>query len=313
MSKLIDIEVSKPDSSCHWLLFCVRLWPMPQIPREQASCMMTQEDSHFQFDTGLSGVGLSDAGLEMGIDACHLADAPSVGLVSQVIAALRDRKPIVAGGPRQHALDHLVEAVVASAGFDPRQMFADLAAHRVTEVEAVDVYIPHAAEVLGVRWLEDDLSFADVTIAALRLQAMVRSMSWAPFAGVDAMSALIVLPESEQHFLGGSVLMSQLERLGLSVEMSMCEPQSKVVSRILHDRPEVILFTCSGAAALASITETVQNILRTVAMPPVLALGGPIVSQKDSLKETTGVDIVTCEITDVVEVCASKRNAQSGR
>lgn len=256
---------------------------------------MTHDDSHFRFDT----------------DALNVR--PAEDLISQVIAVLRTRQPVRPEGPRMFVLNRLLDACISDARFDPADAVRDLLAHRISQEDVIDLYVPRTAEILGEQWLSDDLSFAQVTIGALRLQSVIKEVTPVLIPGVATLRTLVVLPEAEQHFLGAMVVTSQLERASCAAETSFCEPQSRVEDRIIIDRPDAVLFSCSRAASLATIAKTVQNIRNSVHPAPLFALGGPVVGLEDRVKKTTGVDIVTCDYMDVVQMCRDRSEAQPGQ
>lgn len=255
--------------------------------------LIAHEDSNFRFDT----------------DA--LSTSPSDGLISQVISVLRNRQPKAPTGPRMFVVDRLMDMCLHAEGFISERAISDLVSQRVSETDIIDLYVPKAAEILGDLWMKDEISFADVTIGALRLQSMVRDIADTQVQTTKRMTALVVLPEQEQHLLGASVAASQLERADFAVECSMAETPATIANRAILDKPDAVLFSCAGIGALATVRETVQNITNAVRRAPIFALGGSIVSQENGIKERTGVDIMTSNILDVVEVCRDRRSSQS--
>ena len=234
-------------------------------------------------------------------------------LASQVISMLCERQTVTAAGVRQIALDYLGRAVLSKSGFDAACILDELRGFRLTRDTIVDLYIPQAAVQLGDQWMCSDVSFADVTIGALRLQSLLCEASdglvWAGQAPSDALEALIVVPEGEQHFLGASVVAAQLRRTGCDVSLAISETADQVTARVVMDKPDMVLISCARIDALALVTKTVKQIKAATDSAPVLAIGGPLRGNLDEIRKQAGVDLVTNVATEVVGFCAKRRRA----
>lgn len=237
-------------------------------------------------------------------------------LVTQVLRVLRANKPVPPHGLRGDVSKDLLALLLSPAAFDAARVCADFMARRVSSEQMYAGYLPDAARALGVLWVEDEVSFATVTVGALRIQSLITALRDRAVPQVCTHSALIIVPEHEQHFLGLCVLAARLEEAGIDVEVSIGEPTGDVVTRAKGVRPDVIMFSCARAQALATVRETVQNMEWALVQMPPVALGGLIADgalrkKKASLKEKTGVDIVTCDLNDVIQLCRSDAQARS--
>ncbi|WP_299147413.1 hypothetical protein [uncultured Tateyamaria sp.] len=249
--------------------------------------------------------GTTRSGFELSTDLEPLA--------SQVISMLRERQTVTTAGARQVAVDYLLRATSARTGFDPCLVLDEMRGFRLTVDAIIDLYIPQVAFALGELWLSSDMSFADVTIASLRLQALLSEASLG-LNGAHAddpgtIHALVVVPEGEQHFLGASVVAAQLRRLGGDVSLSISETRKQVMARVICDQPNMVLFSCARIAALESITRTVKTIRASVDTPPVLALGGSVRASAEGMKGQTDVDLVTKSAADVYGFCTKRMKA----
>ena len=240
---------------------------------------------------------------------------PLEPLASQVISMLRERQTTGPSGARQIIVDYLVRAVTTPAGFDAPLVMEEMRAYRLTVDTIIDLYIPQAAEHLGEMWVTSDIDFASVTVGALRLQALLgeasAELSHIAHPSHDALHALVVVPEGEQHFLGASVVAAQLRRLGCDVSISISESAKQIAMRASYDEPDMVLISCARAAALESVAPTVNKIRSNAARRPVVALGGALRGDADGIKEKTGVDLVTNTAKDVVSFCMKRRKALS--
>ena len=226
---------------------------------------------------------------------------------STVISLLRDRQVVSTEGLRQFVLDHMGRAILCHKGFDADDLLDELSGYRLAVDTIIDSYVPAAARRLGDEWLADDISFADVTIGALRLQSLVSAAS--VLTRIDAnglannLFAMVIVPQNEHHFLGASVVAGQLRRMGCEVAMSFDEDFGSLNARLLVERPDLVLITCARSETLETVTQTVQLVRKALADDLIIALGGAIEASEKVVKAQTGVDIVTNVAAEVVHLC----------
>ncbi|MEM9638569.1 MAG: cobalamin B12-binding domain-containing protein, partial [Pseudomonadota bacterium] len=229
-------------------------------------------------------------------------------LATTVISVLRDRQVVSREGVRQFALDHLMRAILSRAAFDPALLMEEMRGHRLTIDAIIDLYIPQAARTLGQNWVDDEISFADVTIGALRLQSLLSEASLGALIDLPTndtlLHAMVVLPQGEQHFLGVSVVAAQLRRAGCEVSVSFDETLGRLSARVLDESPDLVLISCARREGLETVVETVQTIHAASVDSPIVALGGAVLADAEDLKERTGVDIVTSTAKDAVTFCS---------
>ncbi|MEM1075616.1 MAG: hypothetical protein AAF665_16445 [Pseudomonadota bacterium] len=235
-------------------------------------------------------------------------------LASTVISVLRGRQIVSAEGLRQFVLDHMMRAVLAKNHFAPDVLLAELRGYRLTEDAIIDQYVPKTARLLGDDWCNDKISFADVTIGVMRLQALVSEASIemrlpgrTEFSGL---TALVIVPQNEQHFLGASVVAGQLRRLGCEVTMSFDEDFGSLASRLACNVPDFALITCARRETLETVAQTVQTIRSAAGEDIVVAVGGAIILEQDVVIELTGVDIVTSAAEDAAAYCARRSGSR---
>lgn len=236
-------------------------------------------------------------------------------LASQVISLLCERQTTGPTGARQVVVDYLVRAITSRTGFDVVQVMDELRGYRLTVDAIIDLYIPQAADCIGELWQTSDLDFASVTVGALRLQSLLgeasSEMAHLSHPDSDALHALVIVPEGEQHFLGATVVAAQLRRLGCDVSLSISETSQAITNRVVFDQPDMVLMSCARGSALDSISKSVNKIKKAADPMPILALGGPIRGDMDGIRDKTGVDLVTNTAKDVVSFCMKRRKALS--
>jgi methylmalonyl-CoA mutase cobalamin-binding subunit len=214
---------------------------------------------------------------------------------------------------RQVVIQQLVRSVLDNSASDPARALIEMRADHVSAESVIDTFVPEAARKLGELWVDDEISFADVTMGSLRLQALlteaiatVNRESLLP--AQTLLRTLIIIPEGEQHIIGAQVLASQLRRMGCEVASSYCETEGVLKARLMQETTDLILISCSGRDTLATIRRTVQIIRAAIPSCPAVVLGGSIKADKEELKDITGVDLVTNVVGEAVSFCAQRTN-----
>lgn len=248
----------------------------------------------------------------------QLASTGTMGdLAAKALSAVHERRTVTNTGMRRFVLNHLLRALVDIRRFDAVAMMEELRGHRLSVDEIIDLYIPEASRALGEMWIRDEVSFATVTIGALRLQNLLGEASdedrAEPVVGRMQVHALIVVPAGEQHFLGASVLGAQLRRLGCDIMTSFDETMGELSARLKRQPPEIVLISCASKEGLERVRETVLCVRTSLASEPVIALGGAVCGSEPEIKEETGVDIVTCEAKEAVAFCVKRMSAPNRR
>ena len=148
--------------------------------------------------------------------------------------------------------------------------------------EIVDRHVPAAARALGESWVADELSFAAVTVAGARLQALVRDLAGDPGGAVPGAdggrggTALMILPEGEAHSLGALVAADQLRRAGISTRVALGRPVRDVAAILRAGRYDLALLSYGCGTPLAAVTDAVGAVRRAAAGPISIAVGGSI-------------------------------------
>lgn len=184
--------------------------------------------------------------------------------------------------------------------------------------DLVDLVLPEVARFMGRRWAEDDISFADVTIGAARLQETVRLLTKGcgreeerhdtvdgtrPRMRKPARRVLLVVPRPEHHTLGVFVVADQLRRRGYETDIAVDMHARQVAEMVLNRRYCMVGITASGRRALASARELVDTIRASVRRVTPIVLGGSIVAGGSNLKAQTGVDHVVRDVESALRLC----------
>jgi methylmalonyl-CoA mutase cobalamin-binding subunit len=232
-------------------------------------------------------------------------------LAMEVVSVLNARQAAVqVNQARPYIRSILDRRLMTKAYFNPSDALSELRALRLSDAAIIDNYIPEAARSIGQKWAQDELGFADVTIASVRLQSLLTEVEFLnPDDHLPAertLDILIVACEGEQHTLGCFVAAAQLRRRGATVETMCGQPEDVIRSRILRNDYDAILFSCSRRRHLETISGIVIDIRSRMSEPPLFAIGGIILSKTRGIKRLTGADLVTSDVDVVVEQCEQR-------
>lgn len=203
--------------------------------------------------------------------------------------------------------DLLAQMVRTLLSFDPKpftELSRELRRARLTDVELVDQYFPAAARELGCDWAADRASWAAVSIGIARMQAAVheigRGWSENSVATSAAPTAVLLIPEGEQHSFGPMVLLHQLRRRGVSVRLQIGAKPDDLPALLAERRFDCALISigCEARLALAqSLTATVRKLTGNT-LP--VAIGGAVLDRPVDVKGRTGADIVTNDLDEML-------------
>ena len=238
------------------------------------------------------------------------------GLAASVVRQLAGAGRQGEGDARSRPLRRLVGMVLSRGEYDPDRTLACLRSDRVTDVAIFTVYVPQAARLLGDMWLEDGLSFAEVSVGAARLQSLVRRVEDERRRRTERRSAeasplrlMIVVPGDDQHTLG-AVTLSVLRRHADDEVALRFNPRADDLARDLtrfgHD---AVILSCSTGESLRAASHLLARLRADVPHPPVLALGGPAIAHLDGT-DAAGADVVTDEFAVVEKLARARRSGR---
>lgn len=227
-----------------------------------------------------------------------MEDAEVAKLARRAIAVL------AAGGHGQDdalkaRLLTLCDAFLASEEDRRHEVLLRLRQDGLSTDDLIDHIVPATARLMGERWFADEISFADVTIGAARLQEAVRAMARSDVKSQmadDAPAILFIIPRPEHHTLGTFVAADQCQRLGYSVDVAVdCHPR-QVAEMLRKRRYRMVGITASGRRTLASARELVDIIRLTVTRVTPIVVGGSILDTDIDVLKVTGANFIARDI-----------------
>lgn len=190
---------------------------------------------------------------------------------------------------------------------------AHLLRERVGAAEVADLYIPELARWLGAEWMEDRLSFVQVSLASARMQAMLRAIgcAWSADAAApgDDRALALVVPQGEQHTLGALVLLGQLRRLGVTVRLALGPAPGETAEMLRAGRMAGVLVSLSGTGQLAKARALIDEIRMSGPQGMPIVLGGALLQTDIDAATGLGADLVTSDLRVALDACRAPLEA----
>lgn len=250
----------------------------------------------------------------------HRKDPVDTGVIdfaAWVMALLATRKSTAKPVLRTDLLDAFRIAAIEEADDAMEAFLRDLVRQKVSAATVADLYIPALARRLGDDWLDDRVSFMQVTLASSRMQGMLRAIgaAWTADLADPAQQGallLIVVP-NEQHTLGAMVLLGQLRRMGVSVRLCVAPEPFELRGILTGGHYQGVLISASSPLRLADLRSMVEEVRRTGPDGLVVAVGGHILQAEVDVKGATGADLATSDPMLVLEACGIRCEAAGVR
>ncbi|MEL6977509.1 MAG: hypothetical protein AAGM38_02375 [Pseudomonadota bacterium] len=224
-------------------------------------------------------------------------------------------------------IDALCGALTHADAAHARAHMSKLRAFGVEADEFVDRVAPAAARRLGAQWVGDQLSFAEVSIGAARLQKAVRALEDAPrrahAAGPSApqqrgaaplgQCVLMVVPDFEQHTLGAFVAADRLRRLGLWTEVRVGLSLREIAALAATQRFAAVGLSSSSRRALDPLRRLIESLRRDAGFSGVIGVGGVVATMSDEARRSLEADIVTADAARFAALCEAQAPSGSAR
>ncbi len=205
--------------------------------------------------------------------------------------------------PDREWVGALVDAVRAFPE-DNRAAFIERAvAAGLTPAVLIDRYIPAAARWFGDSWCVDQLSFADVTIGAARLQAMVRDLDRLTDHPEPQATVLMIVLKDAYHTLGAMVATSQLRRHGIAVELMLGQDVNSAPKQLESVYFDAVMVSASSSEKLEMLRELVKHIRNKGNGSAPVVIGGSILDHNNDVKTLTGADYTLNDPIEAAKKC----------
>lgn len=160
-----------------------------------------------------------------------------------------------------------------------------------------DLYdcIAAASRRLGEKWDDDELSFLQVTIAAGKLYALVRSVrarNPSDTSGARAnKSALFASVPGEQHTLGVTIAAEVFRNAGWNIDLVISRSHDELLERAALTLPPVVGFSVSNSAGLVTLARLIVALRLTLPQSIFAVATGPDINN-DMPHTLVDIDLV---------------------
>lgn len=245
------------------------------------------------------------------------------GLAQEALGRLvfeRDRQGVE---PKQEHLAHFLQVLADDSAVDPAILLEAMLARHLDPGVVACGYATEAARALGESWLQDELSFVDVTIRTERLHGLVRRVDEMVVAAaelaakLDGPTALILVAEAEQHTLGAFVLALQLRLAGISAVVRVAPVAADLTVLMAANRFDLALVSIGCTAGLDSGVGLVRTLRLMSRGEMRIYVGGAVPVSDEVLLARTGADRVLRDVsallTDFDATVARRALARTGK
>jgi methanogenic corrinoid protein MtbC1 len=176
----------------------------------------------------------------------------------------------------------------------------------LTDEEILDRIIPSAARRIGEKWLQDELTFAQVTISAARMQELSRFLGGrgasVPSTIPLGFNMLLIIPVEEQHTMGAFVAADQFRREGVWVHLAIGQNAKELDRTVSNHHFSMIGISAASRRSLKSV-KTIVDILKTRESSIPIVLGGNILNTVEDVQFKSKVDFITSKPQDALKLC----------
>lgn len=186
------------------------------------------------------------------------------------------------------------------------EMLKQLRSNGVSDDDVIDKLIPSAARRIGEQWVRDELTFAQVTMSAARMQELARFLGGrretVPNTIPLGFNALLVIPKEEQHTMGAFVAADQFRRLGLWVHLAIGQEPDQLRRTVTENHFSMVGISAAARRSLPAVASSIDVLKEANNDLPVI-LGGNIINIVENISEATKADLVTSNPREAVSFC----------
>ncbi len=219
----------------------------------------------------------------------NLGPSQVEGLASEVIRRLAAKEyqfPDVLLEPTDDWLSLFCRALVSQEDDAAVRFVTDLHAGGVPAEEVYIKHIAAAARLLGEWWLDDHATFAEVTLASVRLIAIMRSMRpfFAPARTKLEKSAFFASVPGETHTLGIHMASDLMRMEGWNITLQTGLDHDQLVAAIETSDCNIIGLSMSGAHSIDALARLVVALHVSCPHVPIIVSGSEIRDQRPKVE-----------------------------
>lgn len=225
-----------------------------------------------------------------------------VALARKAVKSLKEKKDgyqAIGEATIAAAAENLCQAAIRMDGSDAETVIADLPGRGFGIDDIAGRIIPQAARRLGEMWMEDEVTFPEVSMAAARLQAMIRDLfDDSAMIDPDAPRIALIVSVAETHTLGAIVLTGMMRRLGLQVDLCLGRPAAEVRAMLAGTDVDLVMISAASLEALPETSRLLTILRDELQLGAPIVVGGPVT---DYAREGYGLDRADMITTDPMQ------------
>ena len=178
-----------------------------------------------------------------------------------------------------------------------------------------ETYFPESAKLLGEKWLEDKLSFAEVTVAMTQLQQITREYESLYYKNEDfekkTPEILIVVPPGESHSYGPQMAMRKFKNLGTNTYVAIGHDVIELNKLLKLHNFKLIGFSIADLANEKHYRNCIGSVKSITKSKIPLMIGGSAIESINQPLKDIGVDLISNNpkyALDYFGIRASKEN-----
>lgn len=221
-------------------------------------------------------------------------------LAAEVIKRLADRapvEPLTELEVTEEHLDTLCKALIWGDDDECLSLVEDFRARAPTIKSLYVDYLGAAARKLGVWWEEDHASFAEVTIGAGRIYAILRILRPAFYEYHDYKSrrAIFASVPGEKHFLGMTFAADLFRAKGWDIALWTGAGHDELIARFDETDAPFIGLTASETASIVPLVQLIVA-LRVCRPDAFILVSGRMAGEDNDLLDISGADFVAADV-----------------
>ncbi len=201
---------------------------------------------------------------------------------------------------------HNLNAIYHVAVFGDDFAWSELVHGNTSKASWLETIIPEIAQLLGQDWLDDRLSFAQVTLASSRLQQAARACATHYrkdfFVSGARPTALIIVPPSCDHTLGAVTMASLLLARGIHATTMLRARQEDVRQKIATHDFDGVFLSWSYPESLENAQKWIVKLKSVCGSTTRFGVGGTLLAI-DNETSIPDADLCGNEIEDAANLC----------
>lgn len=223
-------------------------------------------------------------------------------LAREVIMRVASKDRVLDHVPYEASPEALEKLCVALLSDDDKAASGIISELQADGVRVEDIYLKQlaaAAQTLGDKWGNDELSFSQVTVATGRMYAIMRSLRhlFEPKLPLHGKAAVFAAVPGEDHTLGVHMAADFFRKDGWDIALKVGMDHDELVAEIGKTPAGILGLSVSGKHSIEALSRLVVAL--NICSPSLIILvGGSNISDLRPILDLLGLDVIAPSIED---------------